>query len=260
MADNEEGERTTAQGNEWEVVSLTASAYAAAPGPDGVESVHEDKSNKNNDSEAETSRALFMSGHFVFPPSEHENLPIVPDNAEIQKGEKEVDQGVSGTLPEEGDFSEQKGEGKWDITGLSVPDVLHSIYDDKGVSIHGSDFEDDTAIHGSATTMGGSIYDESKVSSSLRSPSEASLNPCDDQHSEDRVDDDELPPGAWWKKQVASLRAHAKDTNTFWSIFIAAAVMGLVILGKQWQQERWQVLQHRWHLNLNAEVCFTVSF
>lgn len=45
MADNEEGEATTSRGNEWEVVSLTASAYAAAPGPKGIETSDDGKSN-----------------------------------------------------------------------------------------------------------------------------------------------------------------------------------------------------------------------
>ncbi|KAI3703192.1 hypothetical protein L1987_73095 [Smallanthus sonchifolius] len=70
---------------------------------------------------------------------------------------------------------------------------------------------------------------------------------------EDNYDGSGLPYAAWWKKQVAALYAHAKETNTFWSIFIAAAVMGLVIIGQQWQQERWQVLHHRWRSGVYDE-------
>ncbi|KAL8172467.1 hypothetical protein V2J09_024271 [Rumex salicifolius] len=271
MADNEEGEQTNSRGNEWEVVSLTASAYAAAPGPDGVESIDEDKNNNSDGRETESSQPLFMSGHFVFPPNEHENLPVEPESVEIQKEEKEAEWGFTGTLPEEGDLSEKKGGEKWSITGLSAPEVIHSIYDDKDnkLSVHGPDFDEDAALHGlnsatteasskfstfsGATDMGGSMYGENIASSNLPSPSEVSLDPSDSPRSEDKADDSELPPEAWWKRQVSSLCAHAKETNTFWSIFIAAAVMGLVILGKQWQQERWQVLQQRWHVSVNAE-------
>ena len=47
--------------------------------------------------------------------------------------------------------------------------------------------------------------------------------------------------------------AHAKEANAFWSIFIAVAMMGLVILGQRWQQERWQALQLKWQLSINNE-------
>ena len=77
MADNEEGEENTSRGAEWEVVSLTASTYAAAPGPEEVELKDDENGNTyGEDGAAETSRAMFMSGHFVFPPSLHENLPL----------------------------------------------------------------------------------------------------------------------------------------------------------------------------------------
>ncbi|VFQ70008.1 unnamed protein product [Cuscuta campestris] len=47
--------------------------------------------------------------------------------------------------------------------------------------------------------------------------------------------DDCLPCQAWWKRQAASLIAHAKEASTFWSVFIVASVMGLVIIGQCWQ-------------------------
>lgn len=64
-------------------VSLIASAYAAAPGPTEVE--QEDDVRGNAYGEAETSRASFMSDHFVFPPSQHENLPLEPEDGEIHE-------------------------------------------------------------------------------------------------------------------------------------------------------------------------------
>ena len=84
MADNEKEVRegTTPRGADWEVVTLTASAYEAAPGPAGTEPkpVNEERCSSN---------ALLMSDHFVFPPSEHENLPIQTSFDEIQP-EKDV--------------------------------------------------------------------------------------------------------------------------------------------------------------------------
>lgn len=46
---------------------------------------------------------------------------------------------------------------------------------------------------------------------------------------------------AWWKRRAVKQR----ETNSFWSIFVAATVMGVVIIGHRWHQERWQVLQLR---------------
>ena len=82
MADNEEAKEIGPRGNEWEVVSLTASAYAAAPGPEPVDS-SEDSIMMLDKHEGETSNAMFMSGHFVFPPNQHENLPIEPEFNEV---------------------------------------------------------------------------------------------------------------------------------------------------------------------------------
>ncbi|EPS69475.1 hypothetical protein M569_05298, partial [Genlisea aurea] len=48
---------------------------------------------------------------------------------------------------------------------------------------------------------------------------------------------------SWWKKKAVWVYSQAKEANAFWSIFVAAAVMGLVMLGHRWQQERWQAFQ-----------------
>ncbi|KAL4365852.1 hypothetical protein S83_023734 [Arachis hypogaea] len=88
MTDNENIEEKTSRGADWEVVSLTASTYAAASGPDEVK-LKEDVCAQD---EGEMSHALFMSGHSVFPPSQHENLLVEPDYSEIldESGSKDV--------------------------------------------------------------------------------------------------------------------------------------------------------------------------
>lgn len=274
MADNEEGEENTSRGNDWEVVSLTASAYAAAPGPE-----EEELNDHTYGEEAETSHALFMSGHFIFPPNEHENLPLEPDNTEIhnEEGDKDV-------VTEEGGKSSGKDEEDWNLKGLTEPDEFPGIqfFDDKGssLSIRGSEFEEGTTLQG--LNLGDkehSIYGAAKYSSfqneaalggsrpyvedmgipGLIEPSEQGLDPVDISQlpkpsKDDKYDGSGLPCGAWWKRRAASLYSHAKDANAFWSIFVAAAVMGLVILGQRWQQERWQALQLKWQVSLN-EVC-----
>lgn len=283
--DHEDCEEPTPRGNEWEVVSLTASAYAAAPGPRGNESIYQEKGTiVSEDEEAETSRALFMSGHFVFPPSDHENLPIGPLNIENPKGDKGVEDVVQMIEQKEGKSKQKQGE-DWGIEGLNVPEEFPGIqlFDQKGdrkLSIHDSGFDEAVNLHGlnvddkgqdvygaanfssfhSGTTLGGSaafgetaIINELIEQSDHEEDSSSLISQSLESGKEEELDDSKLPCGAWWKRRVASLCAQAKDTNAFWSIFVTAAVMGLVLLGQRWQQERWQVLQQRWQLTLNDE-------
>ncbi|XP_057533577.1 ATG8-interacting protein 2 [Amaranthus tricolor] len=279
----EEGEEVVPRGNEWEVVSLTASTYAAAPSPGGVESIHEKDSTVSEDYESETSRALFMSGHFVFPPSQHENLPIAAESFETSKGVKEGELAIEMNVDKEGKV-EQKEEENWKIDSLNVPEEFPGIplLEQKGdqmLSIHGSGFDEATTLHRldvgdkeqnlygtgafssfhNATDISGSeIYGESIVLSDHLEPSDDVMDSSSfiskpPTGKDDETDDADLPCGAWWKRSVVSLCGQVKDTSTFWSIFVAAAVMGLVILGQQWQQERWQVLQQRWQLSVGDE-------
>ncbi|KAI3829243.1 hypothetical protein L1987_03361 [Smallanthus sonchifolius] len=281
MADKEEGKETDPRGADWEVVSLTASTYAAAPGPDMEDPESGEKSDLVGTDKSETSNALFMSGHFVFPPSQHENLPLEPENTEIL-GEQGGEDYVSESIKEKRGKSFAKDEDNWNVKKLTESDDFHGIpfFDDKGnrLTINDVDFGDSKTLPGlnlagkeeniyssakfhsfrSEPIMGESnIDDDDRVlSESIESSgsSSGSNAPNLPKHTEeDNYDGSGLPYAAWWKKQAAALYAHAKEANTFWSIFIAAAVMGLVIIGQQWQQERWQVLHHRWHSGVYDE-------
>lgn len=247
MSSNEEGEETAPRGNEWEVVSLTQSAYAAAPGPKQVDP--NDDNNSSAEYVAETSQAMFMSGHFVFPPSQHEILPLEPDVNEIrdeQGGEDDAPELVA----DEGDKSDtyegstknKEFEEDAALQGLSLVDKEQSFL---GTANYSS-YQSEEPMDLSATTEETNVHAE---------PVELFYQGLDSGFSnlpkaKDEDDDDtaNLPCQAWWKRGTASLVAHAKDANTFWSIFIAAAVMGLVIIGQTWQQERWQVLQTKWQV------------
>ncbi|KAJ6320337.1 hypothetical protein OIU78_015681 [Salix suchowensis] len=112
-----------------------------------------------------------------------------------------------------------------------------------------------TSFH-SETALGGSTtYGENLGISEVNEPSERGLDfPTDVPFSPKGAKDADLPSNAWWKRRAASLYAHAKEANTFWSIFVAAAVMGIVILGQRWQQERWQALQLKWQASINNEA------
>ncbi|KAI4355093.1 hypothetical protein L6164_003899 [Bauhinia variegata] len=289
MADNEDKEEKTSRGNEWEVVTLTESTYAAAPGAREIEVKDGDKGseyaldeaetgNEYAKNDAETSHALFMSGHFVFPPSEHE-FPLEPDS-EI-RGESGGKSVVSDVPIEEGVIRSGKDEESLTIKGLNVPEEFAGIqfFDEKisKLSGHGKGFDEGSTLQGYGfIDKEGSIYDPAKYSSfhnetdiasaiayeervaapETTESDEQGLNVSPDiSQSKNLSEDDKytplnLPCGAWWKRRAASLYAHAKETSTFWSIFIAAAVMGLVMLGQRWQQER--ALQLKWQMNDEA--------
>ncbi|XP_011624872.1 ATG8-interacting protein 2 isoform X2 [Amborella trichopoda] len=259
MADNEkEGEETPGRGNDWEVVSLTASTYAAAPGPKSFEGSEDDKDRElSKDNKEECSPALFMSDHFVFPPSEHENLPIEVDSPEIIENPSNLSESVDGSKPDS-QIYEIRNEAEVDV---AEDDRLERILEHKKTAeeetLHGIVFFDDKDVGGSTICDKGSIIaeelkgaeetDDPSSPSNLGSLSESlrSAKPL----KEKKSDGSGLPCEAWWKRHAASLYAQAKEANTFWSIFVAAAVMGLVILGQRWQQERWKVQQLKFGIN-----------
>ncbi|KAM1707607.1 hypothetical protein ACFX13_000748 [Malus domestica] len=276
MADNEEGEESTARGNGWEVVQLTASTYAAAPGPGGIELSNEDQSDTYGE-HAESSRALFMSGHFAFPPSQHENLPLESDRSEIHN--EHLDSDVLAEIGiEEGGRSSGKEEETLTLKGLNVPDEFagkQSVYDKDNMQLIGdTEFEeglilahkdqiiiDAATYHFDGETDLGSLthFGESPTIPGLEEPSEQGLGFSEDimqsprSQKDDKLDVSRLPCGAWWKRRAASLYSHAKEANAVWSIFVAAAVMGLVLLGQRWQNERWLALQQKWLLSVNDQ-------
>ncbi|XP_073123310.1 ATG8-interacting protein 1-like isoform X2 [Henckelia pumila] len=264
MENNEErGEEPVTRGNEWEVVSLTESAYGAAPGSKEDDSGHNSQVKLNSENEAETSTAMFMSGHFIFPPSQHENLPLEPECVEIQNEEGGKND-VSQLIVEEGGKSYTKDEENLSIKGL-MPDEFSGIpkFDEKGSRLA---YDTEQIIYSSAAFS--SVYSEADLVDSnmieeigrlddmiegADSASDSSLCSLEKPVDGDNYDDYNLPCETWWRRRVISLYAHAKEANTIWSICIAAAVMGLVIIGHQWQQERWQSLHHKWQSGIKHE-------
>ncbi|CAN4109009.1 unnamed protein product [Withania somnifera] len=246
MESNEEGEETAPRGNEWEVVSLTQSAYAAARGPKQVDS---NEDNSNAEYVAETSQAMFMSGHFVFPPSQHENLPLERDVNEIHN-EQGGDDATPELVANEGGKSDIY-EGKFE----EDPALQHLSLVDKEQSIFGtanySSYQSEEPMGLSATTEETSVLEE--PIEPFHQGLESDKSNFRKTKDEDGYDTADLPCQAWWKRGAASLVAHAKDSNALWSIFIAAAVTGLVIIGQKWQQERWQLLQMKWQAGVHGE-------
>ncbi|KAL2472712.1 hypothetical protein Fot_48448 [Forsythia ovata] len=275
MADNDEGEETAPKGNEWEVVSLTASAYAAAPGPQQVDSSDDNQGNLGAGNDAETSHAMIMSGHFIFPPTQHENFLLEPEFNAICSGKGGEDD-TPQLLAEQGSKLKAKEEEIVSIKGLisdEFPGI--QILDEKNdrFSTSRTDFEKDVAFdkehsiystaefcsfHSEAPMGNSDTVEEDLETKDILEPFDSASDSCLSNFQkpveEDKYDGADLPCEAWWKRHAASLYAHAKEANTFWSIFVAAAVTGLVILGQKWQQEKWQVLHLKWQFGINDEV------
>jgi len=216
MSDNDKDaqEGGAARGADWEVVMLTASAYAAAPGPGGGPVTEEEGKSVGTVSSSE---ALLMSDHFVFPPSEHENLPI-----ETALEEPEEDVQEESTSVEDTAFNSV-------VSGAGSERVQ---YYDEGENLPADEAEmlGDDAEHGSFRAEddghGSAVHDD------------------DDDDSQDRS---EVPPvsksrgsagapcNCWLKKRMACLYDQAKGTNTLWSVVFAAAFVGIVIL---WRKDK----------------------
>lgn len=261
MADDENGVEGNTRGNEWEVVSLTASTYAAAPGPKEIESTDDD--NDLTRTGEESSQALFMSHHFVFSANQDENLTLQPDigkicselGVETESADKSSDENLKVKKLSDVDdhnviqFFDEKSkrlsppnmnfeEGK-DLQGLHLLEEHHLYGASKSSSFHNE-----------ADISGSTSFDESTINPEECDPQknlDASLDSLKSQDSikEHRPD---LPCEAWWKRQAASLYTHAKEANAFWSVMVAATLMGLVILG-----QRWQLLQLKWQFGVNDE-------
>ncbi|VVB13838.1 unnamed protein product [Arabis nemorensis] len=230
MAEKEVHEEHPPRGNEWEVVSLTSSAYAASPGPYNVES--RDARKYDAYYGAETSRDLYMSDHFVFPPSEHENLPIdEPLEQEKDGGEDSMLQG-QGLSDKLRDSSDEAGNNQ------------QSIYDESalGSSRHMKSFGSETDMYEQGLTDAEpneyAVGDSDTVTNPLKREKDANHN---------------LPCEAWWRRRAISVYSRTREANAIWSLFFAAAVTGLVVLGQRWQQERWQILQLKWQSSISSE-------
>ncbi|XP_076893309.1 ATG8-interacting protein 2-like [Bidens hawaiensis] len=280
MAENNEAQVTAPRGADWEVVSLTASTYAASPGGSIPEVKQEETGEVVKKDEVETSNTLFMSGHFEFPPRQpenalpesakteilenptgkddgsvsvkdleeenwdlknliqHENVPPELEKTEILENPTGKDDGsvsVKNVEEENWDLKKLTELGYTENTSLNLAGKEKSIYDSP--TLH--------SLH-SETTIGAlnlddetSVLDESIYSEPTMDPNTPNTPAKEDNNEGSGYAD-------WLKKQAVCFYAHAKETNTLWSVFAAAAVMGIVIIGHKWHQEKWQVIRHEW--------------
>lgn len=264
-------EDSSSRGADWEVVSLTASAYAASPGTKGFDIADQHNDTKLIGDEQGASDPMFMSGHFVFPPNEHENLPIEPKCTEIHNEPTDLD--LKYNDKDKGDGTKRTGEDNWKSKS---DDDLHGVQffeDGKRVSVPDVEFEESDTLHGMALTGKdqiiygtpefGALDAEANVSQSvlcdytaeipesegLYEKSQVTHSDCTNTSTEDinnGLDSNNGESGkceARWKRDALSLYSHIKEANKFWSVVVAAAVVGLVIWGHRWRRENLQLEQ-----------------
>lgn len=323
MADGEKDEETATRGNDWEVVCLTASAYAAYPGPRKFDEAEVDDKGVFPDSQEEAATLMFMSNHFVLSSGRHElpfesnqtslieekknagnvqNLPLeVPSSEICDESVSEVDDPMAiHKLVGEGEVVAKTVE-SWNfseiqrsVKGLQESNSLHEIpfFDEKGKSllIPGKSFKDVNTLGGlewikpirqseitveqklepfyaeadksGSITFNDSGLIEAELHKGVPETESSSLQlvyVSDSSESSKLVEGREsnksdLPYQAWWKRQAASLYMLAREANAFRSVFVAAAVMGLVILGQRWHQEKLHIQQFKWKFSINDEV------
>ncbi|XP_020578581.1 ATG8-interacting protein 1 [Phalaenopsis equestris] len=239
MADEEQKDGTSSRGADWEVVALTASTYAAAPGADADPA--DDSRDKEFQQERESSNTMFMSQHFIFPPHEHENLPIEAEYGEIFDQTARyviLPAAVENNYPVK--FNEDFSEAELSVNSMeSQEGQPHNCFNaetDSRQRISTDDVYDISDIFDSSNKNHGMPPDFAKLGKTIH----GSGGSC-------------LPIESWWKRNAMSLYKKAKETNPFWSIFIAAAFMGVAILGQQWQREKLQLQQLKWQFSITNE-------
>ncbi|CAA0842567.1 Unknown protein [Striga hermonthica] len=228
MSENNGESEIGHKGKEWEVVTLTESIYAAAPASK-QDILHNFQTDLISGVSPETAHAMIMSGHFGYSSTMHENSLPEPNLEEGSKPESKHEENFNLKDPiadEYGEFRKYDDE-KGDIMSLYSAGKFDPYDDDEA----NADAHEPIESVDPAMNPDMSNFDEDKTS-------ELSNIPCE----------------AWWRKYADTLCDSAKSVNPYWSIAIAAALVGIVIIGNRWQRDnRPQVFQFKSLLAVDNE-------
>lgn len=255
MADADDGSSSGVGGTDWELVSLTASAYAAAPGP-VVPLLLPDARKKTEFPPAPA--AIFMSQHFNLPAEalvtdlnggyeEEESNPAMSADGEDlntpcpeRAGETELQDGGLSRSEFSGD-----GNGLQEVGGLLVISAVEELKTTVlcPPDAAGSDHIRSTSVAVAVAAATDDIVDSASLPAHVvpvAVPSGVAPNksrsfkiPCEGH--------------AWWNRTFRFLRNNSKESLTFRFIFVAATVVGLAILGQR------DKLQLRLEFNVDSE-------
>ncbi|KAH0970649.1 hypothetical protein GBA52_022805 [Prunus armeniaca] len=161
---------------------------------------------------------------------------------------------------------------------MSLRECRFSKEKDNMLSIGGTDFEEGATLEGSMADKEQTIYDAAKYSLDGETalggstpfgestalpgriePSEQGLDSSEDISQSPRPPHDDKFDAFWpalWsvvEEELLHCIVMQKKQMHIGLFFVAAAVMGLVLLGQRWQNERWQALQQKWQLSVNDQ-------
>lgn len=221
-------EQASPRGNDWEVVQLTASAYAAAPAPRKPEPSDEAEAKRYGAKGDDLAAGLLMSGHFSVSQSEVESLLVGADTKEPPPKDKEepcehtklLEDDVP-TIP----FDDGKALKGMGLVGEEPAGFSSPVYSSITESRSDKRSEEPTTLHSLNPVTG---------STKVVSPDEQS-EPAAGSGSGSGSG----PREAWWKKQLLSLYRNAKESKHLWPIVATtAALVGLAYLGRRWHKGR----------------------
>lgn len=275
-------EQTSPRGNDWEVVQLTASAYAAAPAPRRSEPSEEAEAKKYGTKGDDSAAALLMSGHFSVSQSEVESLLI---GADIKGPHKELCS--QDAVSNEGDEEKYQETCKHKLEG-DLPSIP-SLDKGKNVSLGDMEFDDGKALQGMSLVGEESVGFSSPIYSSIEAEKDLGQSATESRNEkkteestlhivnpktgsskvvssgEQNKPDGSGPRDAWWKKKILSLYKNAKESNNFWPIVAAAAaaaagLVGLAYFGHRWHKGKLQLQLGKQPPSCNKEVITKHTF
>ncbi|XP_072967990.1 ATG8-interacting protein 1-like [Typha angustifolia] len=272
------GEETSIPGTDWEVVSLTASTYATAPGPKRFEASVESSDTQYASKGHESSDTMFLSGHFSLPCNGLANLLKETDCKGTQNelcDEDEITAEAGQDQPKETYGENCKTKSYGDLDGVQ------SFVSGKNLTLIDKEFGNSNTLQRLNLVREepvmfissglDSLHAETKKVNILvnctrsgdtlkaddpyyQSPDSlvGAANPSD--LKENKIEGSSLACEAWWKRQMVLLYNNVKETNMFWSVSVAAALMGLAIIGQRWQRQNLLLQQLKMQFSVNNEA------
>lgn len=219
--------------DEWDMTSLTSPPYTLPLFERGFDSVYVPTYGNVSNSQQGPFPGLFTSDDFVFPPSEHENLPI-------ESKLNGLNTNTEGTCV--GNFVKGGNE-----PHQVVDDKPHQEVDDKTQQ----KVDDKSQRQGDANSDENLFVGSDLLSANETTSSESKLSDIHaDQEKTIMCSKSDLPCEGWWQRKSTRVFHHIKGVTTV-SIVAAGALVGFVIMGQRWQQDR--LYLHQFQFSVSGE-------
>uniref|UniRef100_A0A0A9F819 ATG8-interacting protein 1 n=1 Tax=Arundo donax TaxID=35708 RepID=A0A0A9F819_ARUDO len=199
----EDDNKDTEVSSVWDLPSLTSSVYPSPLFRRGFDPIYLPGYGDVSNDQQGTHPGLFTDG-FVFPPSEHENLPVeleldeLNTNNDGKEGSAEINDEWCHVEPEEvDDLSDENLSYRSDLPSANETTLPDSTATEK----HAKQEKDHTLCKS------------------------------------------DLPCEGWWKRKSTYLFHRIKGVTTVCSVVAAGAVVGFVIMGQRFQQDNWHLHQ-----------------